>query len=40
MLNGNEKIPYKHEYNNIYKKNCENIIGYIPLPLGYMDNKN
>ena len=37
ILNVNEKIPYKnYEYNNIYKKNCENIIGYIPLPLGYV----
>jgi len=34
-----EKIPYINHnperfYNDIYKKNCENVVGYVPLPVG------
>lgn len=31
------KIPYENfNYERIYKKNCENVIGYVPIPIGYV----
>ena len=37
-----DKIPFKNIqqnfYKNIYKKNCENVVGYIPIPVGIIEN--
>jgi hydroxymethylglutaryl-CoA reductase (NADPH) len=31
------RVPYQNfNYEKIYKKNCENVIGYVPIPIGYV----
>ena len=37
ILKINSSVPYKnYNYEKIYKKNCENVIGYVPIPVGYV----
>lgn len=37
ILKINENIPYKNfNYDKIFQKNCENVIGYVPIPIGYV----
>lgn len=37
MLSVPKEVPFKNfNYEKIYKKNCENVIGYVPIPIGYV----
>ena len=37
ILNIKDSIPYlDYDYDKIYKRNCENVIGYLTIPLGYV----
>jgi hydroxymethylglutaryl-CoA reductase (NADPH) len=37
ILKIDKGIPFENfNYQQIYKKNCENVIGYVPVPLGYV----